>query len=210
MWTRAPVSSARAISRKTMISSATRGIAAQPQAHALDALVHDRALGQLHVLAVAEDGAVEHRQYSIARRMISELTTGEPSSVNATAPPSTRPPISASSAPLRPLVMRADGEDVGVAGALGLEVDELGRRLAVDGRLGVGHARDAGHAAGQGGGGAGGDGLVLLAARLAEVDVHVDQPGADDLAGGVEGGVGAQVGPVADGQDACRPRSRGR
>src|SRR5207302_9100763 len=79
----------------------------------------------------------------------------------------------------------ADGEDVGVAGPLRLEVDELGGRLAVEGRLGVGHAGDRGDAAGEGGGGAGGDGLVLLAAGLAEVDVHVDQAGADDLAGGV-------------------------
>ena len=42
--------------------------------------------------------------------MISALTTGEPSSVKATAPPSTRPPISASSAPLRPLVTAPTGK----------------------------------------------------------------------------------------------------
>src|SRR5581483_12486603 len=50
------------------------------------------------------------RLYSNARRMISALITGEPSSVNATAPPSTSPPISASSSPLRPLVMHPTGQ----------------------------------------------------------------------------------------------------
>ena len=127
------------------------------------------------------------RQYSSARRMISALTTGEPSSVKATAPPSTRPPISASSVPCAALGDGADGKDVGVAGPLGLEVDELGRRLAVEGRLGVRHAGHRRDAAGQRRRRAGGDGLVLLAARLAQVDVHVDQAGADDLARGVDG-----------------------
>ena len=143
------------------------------------------------------------RQYSIARRMISELTTGEPSSVKATAPPSTRPPISASSSPLRSLVMAPMGKTLALPAALGLQIDELGGRLAVDGRLGVGHARDAGDAARQCRGRAGGDGLVLLAARLAQVDVHVDQPRADDLAAGVDGAVGVQVRPGADGENAA-------
>ena len=53
--------------------------------------------------------------------------------------------------------------------------DELDRALAVDGRIGVGHAGDRGEAAGHGRGRAAGDGLVFLEARLAEVDVHVDQ-----------------------------------
>ena len=38
------------------------------------------------------------------------------------------------------------------------------------------------------------DRLVLLAARFAQVDVHVDEPGTDDLARGVEGAVGLQCG----------------
>ena len=106
--------------------------------------------------------------------------------------------------PLPALGDGADGEDVGVAGALGLQVDELGRRLAVEGRLGVGHARHRRDAAGQGRRRAGGDGLVLLAARLAQVDVHVDQAGADDLARGVEGAVGLRAAAAG------RRRGRGR
>src|SRR5262249_6655523 len=87
----------------------------------------------------------------------------------------------------------ADGEDIGVAGALGLEMNELRGSLRVDGRLGVGHARYRRDTAGQRRGGAGGDGLVLLAARLAQVDVHVDQARADDQAVRVERAVSAKV-----------------
>src|SRR5262249_39877869 len=91
-----------------------------------------------------------------------------------------------------------DGEDVGVAGALGLEVDELRGGLAVDGRLGVGHARHRREAAGQRRCGAGADRLVLLAARLAQVNVHVNESGADDLAGRIDGAVGLEAGVGPD------------
>ena len=84
--------------------------------------------------------------------------------------------------------------------ALGLEDDELGRALGVDGGDGVGHAGDRGHAAGQGGRGAGGDGLVFLVARLAEVDVDVDQARADDHAPGVDDDLGLLV-ALAERQD---------
>ena len=49
--------------------------------------------------------------------------------------------------------------------------------------------------------GPGGDRLVLLVARLAEVDVDVDQARADDQAAGVDDDLGLLV-PLADGQDA--------
>ena len=104
----------------------------------------------------------------------------------------------------------ADGKDVGVAGALGLEEDELGGGLAVEGRLGVGHAGDRRDAAGQRRRGAGGDGLVLLAARLAQVDVHVDQAGADDLARGVEGRGRPAAAAAGRGRGCARRESTGR
>ena len=95
--------------------------------------------------------------------------------------------------PLASLADGADGIDMGLARPLSLEDDELGRPLGVDGGDGVGHAGDRGHAAGQGGTGAGGDGLVFLVARLAEVDVRVDQARADDHAPGVDDDLGFLV-----------------
>ena len=65
-------------------------------------------------------------------------------------------------------------------------VDELDRPLAVQRRVGIGNAGDRSEPAGQGGGRAGLDGLVLLAPRFAKMNVHVDQARGDDLARGVE------------------------
>ena len=82
------------------------------------------------------------------------------------------------------------GKTLALPARLACRVDELGRRLTVQGRLGVGHARHRRDAAGQRRRRAGADRLVLLAARLAQMDVHVDEAGTDDLARGVEGAVG--------------------
>ena len=68
---------------------------------------------------------------------------------------------------------------------------------AVDGRIGVGHAGDGGEPAGHGRGRAGLDRLVVLEARLAEMDVHVDQPRRDDLARGIDHGLLAVVGSAS-------------
>ena len=56
----------------------------------------------------------------------------------------------------------------------------------VERRRGVGHRDDSGEPAERGGAGAGLDGLGLLLARLAEVDLDVDEPGRDDAAFGIE------------------------
>lgn len=69
-------------------------------------------------------------------------------------------------------------------------MDELDRRLGVDRRLRVGNAGHAREAAGDGRPGAALDRLILLPARLTEVDVHVDQAGGDDEPGGVDRLVG--------------------
>ena len=156
--------------------------AAQAQAHALEAFVHDAAARQLQVLGMAEHRLVEHA--AIFQGPAHDLgadhrraVVGEGDGAALDQAADLRQFL-----PLPALGDGADGKDVGVAGPLGLEIDELGRRLAVEGRLGVRHARHRGDAAGQGRRRAGGDGLVLLAARLAQMDVHVDQAGADDLA----------------------------
>ena len=62
----------------------------------------------------------------------------------------------------------------------------------IDRRDGVGHGEDARVAAEGGRPGAGLDGLGLLLARLAEVAVEVDQAGAHDAPGRVEGAIGAE------------------
>ena len=181
--------------------------AAQAQPHALEALVHDAAArsarGPRQWLSTALSNI---RQYSRARRMISALTTGEPSSVKATAPPSTSPPISASSSPLRPLVTAPIGKTLALPARSAWRKTNSAAAWLSSGRLGVGHAGDRGDAAGQRRRGAGGDRLVLLAARLAQVDVHVDQAGADDLAGGVDGAVGVQPRLRPDAERSCSPR----
>ena len=91
---------------------------------------------------------------------------------------------------------RSDGDGAGgvhVARRGAAEVEHLLHDAgAVDGRRGVGHGDDGRVAAERRASGAGLDGLGLLLARLAQVAVDVDEAGADDAAGGVEGAVGAE------------------
>ena len=114
--------------------------------------------------------------------MISALTTGASSSVNATAPPSTRPPISASSAPWRPLVTQPTGKTLALPGALRLQVDELGRRPDDRAAARCSACTRPSDPAGDAPLRAGRDRLVFLASRFAQVHVHVDQTRADDHA----------------------------
>ena len=65
-------------------------------------------------------------------------------------------------------------------------MDKLNRCLSVDRRFGVGDAGHAREPAGQRRSRAGLDCLVFLPARLAEVNVHVDEPGSDHEPGGVD------------------------
>jgi hypothetical protein len=92
--------------------------------------------------------------------------------------------------PLEPLRDGAHGEDVRRAGFAGLRVhvDHADRVVAHAAR--VGHHGDAREAAGDRRRGARGDRLLVLAPRLAEVDVHVDEAGDDDQPLRVDGLVG--------------------
>ena len=105
---------------------------------------------------------------------------------------------------------RADRVDVAVAGLAAEPPDLLDDAGGVGDRVGVGHRVDGGEAAQRGGPGAGLDGLGVLAARLAQVGVQVDQAGQRDQAVGVDdlGAVRRQAG--ADLGDRRRPRSGGR
>ena len=82
-----------------------------------------------------------------------------------------------------------------------MQVDELGRRLIVERRFRVRHAGDRRDAAGEDDADAGRDRLVLLLARLAEVDMHVDQAGANNHAGRVDGSLRMPAGAGAEADD---------
>jgi hypothetical protein len=93
---------------------------------------------------------------------------------------------------------RIDARQIGRDGFLD---DVLGDRAGIVDGVGVGHARDGGEATGQRGARAGEDGLLVFVPRLAQVRVHVDQPGHHPAAAGIEMLVG--VAALATGGDAC-------
>ena len=74
----------------------------------------------------------------------------------------------------------ADGIHARAAGALGLTDDEADGRLIVRHGIGVGHGADGRESPRGGRTRAGGDGFDLLASRLPEMTVHVDEPRRDD------------------------------
>ena len=79
-----------------------------------------------------------------------------------------------------------DRMDARPSGSRGALEDVARHRAVVVHRVGVRHARDGGEAAGERGAHARRDRLLVLVARLAEVDVDVDEPGHDQLSRGVE------------------------
>ena len=203
MCSRPPVISARRMSRATMMSSAAAGMPPSPSRIDSKPFVHHAADGQLGHLAVLHDHAVEH--LGVFEGPAHQGRRGDRGSVVGERDGAAGDELAEFGQlfALASLADGADGIDVGLPGPLGLEHDELGRGLGVDGGHRVGHAGDRRHAAGQGGGRAGGDGLVLLVARLAEVDVNVDQARADDHAPGVDDDLGLLDSPLADRQDSA-------
>ena len=96
---------------------------------------------------------------------------------------------------------RADRLDVAVPGRPAQAPDLLDHPGGIGDRIGIGHGVHGGVAAERGRPGAGLDRLGVLAARLAQVRVQVDQAGQGDQAVGVEH-LGAGVAqPGADGRD---------
>ena len=164
--------------------------AGESQPHRLEPFMHHAADGQLGDLAMLHDHPVEH--LGVFEGPTHQVGRGD-----------RRPIIGERDRPagdqlaefrqLFALASLADGpdrKDVRLPGSLSLEHDELGGGLGVDRGQGVGHAGDGGHPAGQGGTGAGGDGLILLIPGLAEMDVDVDQAGTDDHPPGVDHDLG--------------------
>ena len=183
---RPPVASARAMSRLVITSSAAAGMPGRPSTSDTSPSCITPPLGQLADLGMVEHRLVEHQ--AVLEGPAHQLGVVDRGAVVAEGH---RPGLDQLAdlgqfLPLAVLAHAGDDEDVAVAGLGGLVADELDRALAVDGRVGVGHAGDRGEAAGQRRGRARLDRLVLLEARLAEVDVHVDQARGDDPARGVE------------------------
>ena len=157
-------------------------------------------------LGVVENRLVEHQ--AVFEGPPQQLGVGERRmpSLKATAPASTSEPISASSFPSRFLLTQATTKTLQCRARAAFCWTNSTRRRRVDRRLGVGHAGDRREAAGQRGGGAGLDRLVLLAARLAQLRVHVDQARRDDLARGVDH-VLVRRAVARRARRSCRPRS---
>ena len=106
---------------------------------------------------------------------------------------------------------RADREDVAVAGLAAQPPDLLDDAGGVGDRVGVGHRVHGGEAAQRRGLGAGLDGLGVLAARLAQVGVQVDQAGQRDQAVGVDDlGAASASSAGADLGDHAVARAAGR
>ena len=79
----------------------------------------------------------------------------------------------------------ADRVEPGAGGHGGASQNVFGHRRRVVHRLGIRHHRHRGKAAGSSGGQPAGHRLAVLVARLAEVDVHVDEARRHDPAGGL-------------------------
>ena len=173
------------MSRRTITSSASAGMPGMPEPARPLAFVHVAAGGQRVVLAVLGQRDAEARG-------VLEGAAHEPRVLHAGAVVGEE--AHAERRHLRHrrqlLAGAADGDgtgDVDVAQRGGAELQHLAHDGgAVDRRLGVRHGDDRGVAAERGGPRAGLDRLGLLAARLAQVGVQVDEAGADDAPAGVE------------------------
>ena len=89
---------------------------------------------------------------------------------------------------------RADRIDVGELGQARAVLEHFDQARLVERRVGVGRAGEAGDAAGRGGRHFRFERGLVFEARLAQPRRKVDQAGADDAAGGVDGGVRLEAG----------------
>lgn len=175
--------------------------AGQAEAGGGDAAVHDALAGERLVLAMLDEERVEHGRVLHGPQADAGLgdavaVVGDGDRAGAEHQADLGEFLAGAG-----LGDRADGVDLAGGGA-GLAADEFDLGVGVEGRDGVGHAGDGGEAARDRGRAAGLDGLAFLLAGLAEVDVHVDQAGADDSVFGVDGAVGGgAVEALADGGD---------
>ena len=188
MCTRAPASRASSASRATIDSSAARGQPARPSRAALGpswATAPAVSRGSSACWAISTPSPVA---YSSARRITSGSCTQMPSSENIrTCADAVR-----HQAHLGELLAlqahgdRADRVHVDQADLLAAPPHVVGHHRAVGDRVGVGHREHRGVAAESRCGRTGFDVLGVLAARLAQVGVQVDQPGSSTWPVGVD------------------------
>ena len=155
---------------------------AQPQPQRGRAFVHAAAHGQVHVFFVHADRHVEHgtvfqgapHQVGVHDRS-SVVGNGDCAGVNHV------PDVGQFLAP-ESFRQGADRKDARQAGGARLLADEAGHCGGVVDRVGIRHAGHAGEAAGDRGARTGQHRLLVLVARLAQMNVHVDQPRGDHAA----------------------------
>ncbi len=150
------------------------------------ALVHHRVALEARVLAVLD----EHARHvaRVKRRLTQHARVGDGRAVVAEGDGAglVQPPERREFSALAALRDRADRVDAREAGGL-REPQDLGdQRGRVERGVRVGHAGHGRESAGDGGGGAGRDRLLVRVPRLAQVHVHVDEAGSDDRACGVD------------------------
>ena len=170
---------------------------------------------QRRVLRVADDQrarARRRRSGSAGRRGRSRPRAA---SVKATAPASSRKPISVISRPSRPLVSAAIGSTLTGLASTARRCRNSSCLRGVDRRPGVGAGDDGGDAAGRGGGAGGAEALLVALAGLADLDADVDDAGGEAPAAAVERRGAAPsktsaIAPAVDDEAARRRRGRPR
>jgi hypothetical protein len=91
--------------------------------------------------------------------------------------------------PLTVLTHAGNDIQIAIVCPRGLVLNKFDAGLRIEWRIGVRHAGDRSETARQGRGRARGNRLIFLAPRLAQVDVHVDQPRRNNLACGVNNAI---------------------
>ncbi len=164
-----------------MISSASRRDALEAESRRDDAFVHGATFGERHLLAVVGDRDAERAR--VFERRAHELRSRDRPAVVAHGDRAGADHLAELRERLAFLAdgHRADGVNARRPRAQRLPDDEADGGLVVGHRIGVRHRADGGEPAGRRGPRAGRDRLDILAPRLAQVTVHVDEARRDDV-----------------------------
>lgn len=174
------------------------GIAVDAECCADFAFVHDRAVGEVVIFAMLDDHAI--KCFSVFERRAHDLRAGDGGSVIGECH---RAGMSATATrhesefrefqPRSPFCNAAHRKDARFAGILGLQILVRNRRGIIERGIGVGHDDDGRKSAVYRRSRTGRDGLFRAVARLAEVDMNINEAGADKLPGALDDAVARQV-----------------